>query len=101
MVALEDIILQYTYPRIDMEVTKQRKHLLKAPFCVHPSTGRICVPLDLEMINNFDPEQVPTVQQLLSELDALGNEAVEGDGSGPKEHHSGECVGFRSSPSYN
>lgn len=37
--ALEDIILQYTYPRIDAEVSKHRNHLLKSPFCVHPGTG--------------------------------------------------------------
>lgn len=36
---MEDIILQYTYPRIDAEVSKHRNHLLKAPFCVHPGTG--------------------------------------------------------------
>jgi len=41
MHAMEDIILQYTYPRIDAEVSKHRNHLLKAPFCVHPKTGRI------------------------------------------------------------
>ena len=69
--ALEDIILQYTYPRLDAEVSKHRNHLLKAPFCVHPATGRVCVPLDLEMIENFDPKAVPTVFQLLAELDAI------------------------------
>jgi DNA primase small subunit len=37
--AMEDIVLQYTYPRIDAEVSKHRNHLLKAPFCVHPGTG--------------------------------------------------------------
>lgn len=37
--AMEDIILQYTYPRLDAEVSKHRNHLLKAPFCVHPGTG--------------------------------------------------------------
>ncbi|KAI0302395.1 prim-pol domain-containing protein [Multifurca ochricompacta] len=67
--AMEDIILQYTYPRIDAEVSKHRNHLLKAPFCVHPKTGRICVPVDPEKINEFDPELVPTVDQLLRELD--------------------------------
>jgi len=68
--AVEDIILQYTYPRIDAEVSKHRNHLLKAPFCVHPKTGRICVPVDPETIDEFDPELVPTVGQLLRELDA-------------------------------
>ena len=68
---MEDIILQYTYPRLDAEVSKHRNHLLKAPFCVHPKTGRICVPLDPASINNFDPERVPTVGQLLQELDSI------------------------------
>lgn len=72
--ALEDIILQLTYPRIDAEVSKHRNHLLKAPFCVHPKTGRICVPIDPEKIDEFDPELVPTVSQLLRELDAVGSE---------------------------
>jgi DNA primase small subunit len=85
--ALEDIILLYTYPRIDAEVSKHRNHLLKAPFCVHPKTGRVCVPVDPERIDEFDPEKVPTVGQLLSELDNLGKADVEeGDAA---EHHSG------------
>src|SRR5260370_42286015 len=70
--AVEDIILQYTYPRLDAEVSKHRNHLLKAPFCVHPKTGRVCVPLDLESIDKFDPESVPTLGQLLGELDTIG-----------------------------
>ncbi|PPQ98419.1 hypothetical protein CVT24_004098 [Panaeolus cyanescens] len=69
--AMEDIIIQYTYPRIDAEVSKHRNHLLKAPFCVHPKTGRVCVPLDPESLLNFDPESVPTVGQLLQELDSI------------------------------
>jgi len=70
-IAMESIILQYTYPRIDAEVSKHRNHLLKAPFCVHPKTGRICVPLDPASIDSFDPERVPTVGQLLQELDLI------------------------------
>ncbi|KAG5646812.1 hypothetical protein DXG03_002189 [Asterophora parasitica] len=67
--AMEDIILHYTYPRIDAEVSKHRNHLLKAPFCVHPKTGRVCVPVDPQRMDEFDPESVPTVGQLLKELD--------------------------------
>jgi len=80
--AMEDIVLQYTYPRLDAEVSKHRNHLLKAPFCIHPKTGRVCVPVDPKDIDNFDPEAVPTITQLLSELNAVEHS---GDIS---EHHS-------------
>lgn len=66
--AMEDIILQYTYPRIDAEVSKKRNHLLKSPFVIHPGTGRVCVPIDPAEIDEFDPELVPTVGQVLREL---------------------------------
>jgi len=81
--AMEDIVLQYTYPRLDAEVSKRRNHLLKAPFCVHPKTGRVCVPVDPAKIDDFDPEAVPTVGQLLRELDAVGK-----DEESMGEHHS-------------
>ncbi|KIK21278.1 hypothetical protein PISMIDRAFT_681508 [Pisolithus microcarpus 441] len=68
--AIEDVVLQYTYPRIDAEVSKHRNHLLKAPFCVHPKTGRVCVPLDPRDIDRFDPCAVPTAAQLLRELNS-------------------------------
>ncbi|PWN47988.1 prim-pol domain-containing protein [Violaceomyces palustris] len=78
---LEDIILQYTYPRIDSEVSKHLNHLLKSPFVVHPATGRVCVPLDPEKVADFDPESdCPTVAQLLRELNSW--EAKNGGGGG-------------------
>lgn len=65
---LEEIILQYTYPRLDIEVTKGLNHLLKAPFCVHPKTGRVCVPMEARLADKFDPLTVPTISQLEQEL---------------------------------
>ena len=43
-------------------------HLLKSPFVVHPKTGRVCVPIDPESVNAFDPAQVPTIGKLVEEL---------------------------------
>ena len=80
--AIEDVVLQYTYPRIDAEVSKHRNHLLKAPFCAHPKTGRVCVPIDPEAIDEFDPQLVPTVGQLLRELDAAAPESTGEEHSG-------------------
>ncbi|KAF6251539.1 primase subunit of DNA polymerase alpha [Scenedesmus sp. NREL 46B-D3] len=66
--SLDDVIFAYSYPRLDVEVTKKMNHLLKAPFCVHPKTGKVCVPIDPESAWEFDPDDVPTVQQLLQEI---------------------------------
>jgi len=74
--AKQDIVLEYTYPRLDIEVSKKLNHLLKSPFVVHPGTGRVCVPItfrgseDEEGIEGFDPLGVPTVQGLIRDIDA-------------------------------
>jgi len=47
-------------------------HLLKAPFCIHPKTGRVCVPIDPQDCDSFDPTNVPTLSQLLNELNDEG-----------------------------
>ena len=71
----EEIILQYTYPRIDAEVSKHQNHLLKSPFVVHPSTGRVCVPLPVSEVADFDPENdCPTVAQILREHDKFSRD---------------------------
>lgn len=67
--AKQDIVLEYTYPRLDAEVSKKLNHLLKSPFCVHPATGRICVPVDVRSLDEFDPEEVPTLVGCLDEID--------------------------------
>ncbi len=64
-----DVMFQLMYPRLDVNVSIGINHLLKSPFCVHPKTGRVCVPIDPAKIDEFDPFVVPQVQDLLSDLD--------------------------------
>ena len=85
-------MFQYVYPRLDTEVTKGVNHLLKSPFCIHPKTGiynnhlnislrmlfkqaidswkgRVCVPIDIDRIDQFDPFKVPTLEELCGQLE--------------------------------
>ncbi|KAK9243514.1 hypothetical protein V1506DRAFT_544238 [Lipomyces tetrasporus] len=67
--AKQDVVLEYLYPRLDAEVSKHLNHLLKSPFCIHPGTGRVCVPINSARPETFDPMDVPTVSQLIDEID--------------------------------
>ncbi|KAK9239265.1 hypothetical protein V1525DRAFT_399004 [Lipomyces kononenkoae] len=69
MEAKQDVVLEYLYPRLDAEVSKHLNHLLKSPFCIHPGTGRVCVPINSARPETFDPMDVPTVTQLIDEID--------------------------------
>lgn len=69
----EDLVLATLYPKLDIEVTKQTIHLLKAPFCVHPATGNVCVPIT----DRFTPADAPKLLKLQQEMEQTGNKVEE------------------------
>jgi len=68
---LYNIVLHYTFPRLDVEVTRCQNHLLKGPFCIHPKTGKLCVPIDPDNQNDFSLNKVPTLFTLEKELNMI------------------------------
>uniref|UniRef100_A0A8D8YPY7 DNA primase n=1 Tax=Cacopsylla melanoneura TaxID=428564 RepID=A0A8D8YPY7_9HEMI len=67
--AVDEILLELVYPRLDIHVTKGVNHLLKSPFCVHPKTGKVCVPFQPRAVERFNPAKVPTINQLIAEVE--------------------------------
>ena len=61
-----DEALAEMFPRLDAPVTKTMNHLLKAPFCVHPKTKRVCLPFDPKNVDKLSPTSVPCVDVLNS-----------------------------------
>ena len=70
-------MIQYAYPRLDIHVTLGMNHLLKAPFCIHPSTGKIGVPIDVKDIEEFDPFTIPNVTELMEEIDKFDAKSMQ------------------------
>mmetsp|Transcript_14989 Transcript_14989/g.29178 ORF Transcript_14989/g.29178 Transcript_14989/m.29178 type:complete len:483 (+) Transcript_14989:156-1604(+) len=65
------ILIVFCYPRLDVNVSTHRNHLLKSPFVIHPKTGKVCVPiLDVANSHEFDPDAVPTLPKLVDEINA-------------------------------
>ncbi|KAI5806216.1 hypothetical protein EDC01DRAFT_139044 [Geopyxis carbonaria] len=95
----EDVVFEYYYPRLDVEVSKHLNHLLKSPFVIHPGTGRICVPIDPADPEGFDPLSVPTIGELLREVDEwkaehVGEKKGEGEEGGAKREVKAESMEF-------
>lgn len=83
--------MHYMLPRIDSHVSIQLNHLLKLPFCIHPDSGKnllsdfsitflgkLCVPLNAENIENFDPVSVPNLLELILTLRESGKANIPG-----------------------
>lgn len=71
---LMEIVFSYVYPRLDVEVSRHVNHLLKAPFCIHPKTGKVCSIIDPKRVNEFDPLNQPTLISLIEEYNRAGKE---------------------------
>ena len=62
---LNEFIMYILYPRLDSNVTIQINHLLKGPFCVHPKTGYISIPMSIEILENLTIDKIPKVEYLI------------------------------------
>jgi DNA primase small subunit len=71
--AIKEIKLAIMYPRLDVNVSKHINHLLKSPFCVHPKTGMISVPLDKNTMKNFDLESIPKLKDSIEDFKSNNN----------------------------
>ncbi|KAA8499638.1 DNA primase small subunit [Porphyridium purpureum] len=74
----EYILFRYTYPRLDINVSKEINHLLKSPFCIHPKTGRVCAPFVARDAYEFAPANAaPTIDQLILEYNERSAKGVD------------------------
>lgn len=48
-------------PKPDAAITTQMAHLVKMMWCIHPSTGKVCVPISVDQLKYFDPSDVPCI----------------------------------------
>lgn len=76
---VEEVQMAMLYPRLDINVSKGTNHLLKAPFCIHPKTGKVCVPFNPNLVQKFDPTTVPTINLLLDEINAFDGKRNEAE----------------------
>eukprot|EP00485_Elphidium_margaritaceum_P012150 CAMPEP_0202704034 /NCGR_PEP_ID=MMETSP1385-20130828/16791_1 /ASSEMBLY_ACC=CAM_ASM_000861 /TAXON_ID=933848 /ORGANISM="Elphidium margaritaceum" /LENGTH=476 /DNA_ID=CAMNT_0049361975 /DNA_START=31 /DNA_END=1461 /DNA_ORIENTATION=+ len=78
---LMEMVFSYVYPRLDVEVSRHVNHLLKAPFCIHPKTGKVCSIIDPSKCDEFDPLSQPTLLSLINEYNESGKQKNNGQNS--------------------
>ncbi|XP_037869283.1 DNA primase small subunit isoform X3 [Bombyx mori] len=71
---IEEIKIQYCYPRLDVNVTKGFNHLLKSPFSIHPKTGKVSVVFKSANAKNLKIDEIPTIYSLLDDSVAENNQ---------------------------
>lgn len=58
---IKRILYSYTFPRIDIPITAQIKHLIKLPYSLHQKTKLISTPILPYEFLSFDPSNCPNV----------------------------------------
>ena len=65
---IQEIVVEYTYPRFDVKVSEDLNHLLKSPFCVHPKSKFVSIPIDPICCDDFDPSKTaPSLEGLVKQ----------------------------------
>jgi len=59
-------LIKYRYPRIDRKVSIDIRRILKIPNSVQDTNGRICCKVDINKIENFFPENAPSIWEIFS-----------------------------------
>jgi DNA primase small subunit len=67
----EKMIYEKMFLRLDSNVTGDVKHLLKSPFCVHPTSNLICVCLSVDNIYEINLEDIPDLDTVLEKPEVL------------------------------
>nr|XP_027206386.1 DNA primase small subunit-like [Dermatophagoides pteronyssinus] len=68
------VVIYCTYPRLDVNVSKDSKHLLKLPFSVHPTSKKLSVPIDIRSIDSFDPSTCISLHELSTNIEKFERE---------------------------
>lgn len=73
---INEIKIQYCYPRLDVNVTKGFNHLLKSPFSIHPKTGNVSIVFKPTNVKNIKLDEVPNIYNLLHESSAANTQHI-------------------------
>lgn len=66
----DNILFDSLFLKLDQNVTKDIKHLLKAPFCIHPNTHNLCVPIDPNNLN-ISLRSIPNILDVLDDFSII------------------------------
>lgn len=55
------------FVRLDKNVSVDMKHLLKAPFSIHPTSKKVSVPMSLEMLEGFVVEKMVGIDEVIED----------------------------------